>query len=342
MAKRQKTVQYRDCFEQVGLTADPREPILRNVKVLGFNSKNGRRYTPEAAREALALYEGCMVNFDHPSTDPSARRSVRDRLGKLEGLKIVEGDGIRGNLRYNPEHADAKAIRWFAQNMPEALGLSHNAVGQGVEEQDGTFTVHRIPKVRSVDLVADPATTKGLYESMDPMMMDGGLPEETEGGSDDALLNAAAEILKDGELSAKDKLAKIKAVLKIVDGDKAPEESDPVEKPDEQVKEDIKPEKTVESPTVKDLQEELDRYKAKEAFDKRKSVSKQLCEQAGLPKELVTGIFLEQLAAAPSDKAARELIEDRRILAGRQPKSAGPSTGKKMTDAEFLESLTGN
>jgi hypothetical protein len=157
-----------ECTCQDGLSADPADSVLRHVKILGFDSKNRRRYEEQAAAEAIGLYEGTKCNIDHPEGNPNTSRGLRDRFGKFENV-AVEPTGLYGDLRYNPRHPLAEAVRWWAENQPDALGLSHNAVGQGRDE-DGVFVVERIVSVRSVDLVADPATTKGLYESEQRVM----------------------------------------------------------------------------------------------------------------------------------------------------------------------------
>lgn len=146
---------------QCGIKADDGEPVIRGLRVLGFDSINNRRYEENAVREALHLYHGCKVNFNHPPLNRASEpRSVFDRIGILESPAMDE-EGVSANLRYNPAHPWAPMLRWFAEYMPEAIGLSHNAVG--VTRQDGGVTVvERIVAVRSVDLVADPATTTGL------------------------------------------------------------------------------------------------------------------------------------------------------------------------------------
>jgi hypothetical protein len=153
----------RECCEQDGLTTDGKAGLIKNVKVLGLDSQNRRRYTTEAVQAALPIYEGIKVNLNHPEGSPNANRDVKDRFGKLVNLHVVEGEGLRGDLRYNPHHPWAKAVQWWAENDPDCLGLSHNAVGQGHDE-NGVFVVEKIVNARSVDLVADPATAKGLFE----------------------------------------------------------------------------------------------------------------------------------------------------------------------------------
>jgi hypothetical protein len=135
------------------------------VTVLGLSSRNRRRYTSEAAAGALGLYEGALVNLDHPDR-PDEPRSVRDRFGRLVNVRF-EGGRIRADLRYNPEHPFAATLEWFARNDPGAIGLSHNAIGEG-KDDNGVFVVRKIVELRSVDLVAEPATTRGLYEGRRP------------------------------------------------------------------------------------------------------------------------------------------------------------------------------
>jgi hypothetical protein len=141
-----------------GLTVDGN--VVRNVRILGQTSKNGRRYTMESVRESLPQYEGLRVNLNHPAkpTDP---RHFEDRFGKLESVRAVEGEGSRGNLRFNPEHPMARTFAWWAQNEPGLIGLSHNALGEG-STVNGVFVVSKIVKVRSVDVVSDAATNSGL------------------------------------------------------------------------------------------------------------------------------------------------------------------------------------
>lgn len=143
-----------------GATAGDARPVLANVKILGGGSANRRRYLPEAMREAAPRYEGVVVNIDH-SARPGDGRSVKDRFGRLVNVRF-EGGELRADLHYNPKHPMAAAVRWFAENDPDCLGMSHNVVGQGRTEA-GVFVVEKIVSVRSVDLVADPATTKGLF-----------------------------------------------------------------------------------------------------------------------------------------------------------------------------------
>lgn len=147
--------------------------VIEGVKILGLVSKNGRTYSPAAVREAKARYEGAKVNVNHPpANQPHLARGYEDRLGALRGVTLVEGkgpevDGLYGNLHFNPKHALAEQLAWDAENSPENVGFSHNIIGQSRPTKTGPV-VERIEVVNSVDLVADPATTRGLFESVIP------------------------------------------------------------------------------------------------------------------------------------------------------------------------------
>lgn len=141
--------------------------VLREVKILGLHSRNGRVYRPEALVEAASLYEGARVNVNHPAGDPTAPRDYRDRLGTLENARYRQSQGLFADFRFNPKHALAEQLLWDAEHAPHNVGFSHNI--QAELRRDGEqWIVERILKVHAVDLVADPATTQGLFESAEP------------------------------------------------------------------------------------------------------------------------------------------------------------------------------
>ena len=141
---------------------DRESGVLRGVKVLGLESRNGRRYTPECLREAAPLYEGASVRLNHPRK-ATATRHVEEGLGWLESVEVRE-DGLYADLHYYRSHPFAEQLIEAAERNPRGLGLSHNADGD-TRREGKTEVVYRICEVRSVDLVLDPATTTGLFES---------------------------------------------------------------------------------------------------------------------------------------------------------------------------------
>lgn len=140
--------------------------IIHNVKVCGLDSKNGRKYTPEALKNAIKFYERVNVNIDHPLSEEEQTPLAR-RFGYLEGVHYKDdpSPGLYANLVYNPKHSRADEIIEAAERMPHTLGLSHNAYAKETKQVGKTIVIESIAEVRSVDLVADPATVKGLFES---------------------------------------------------------------------------------------------------------------------------------------------------------------------------------
>jgi hypothetical protein len=220
------------------LDVDAEAGIVRNVKVLGLESKNGRRYEREAVKEAASKYEGCFVNVDHPAaTDSAGPRPYAARFGRLKNVREDADGGLRGDVHFNPEHTFAKSFVWFAKNDPGAIGLSHNALGEVAEGEDGTLIVSKVVEVYSVDLVADPATTQGLHEAMDPLAdalnppatsLPGAEPAPGEEGYESHLGKLVAAIVMDATLTADDKKRKVLVALKLM-GDNDPMGMEPVE-----------------------------------------------------------------------------------------------------------------
>lgn len=148
--------------------------IIYGVRILGKTSRNGRTYRESALRKAVAdqLYEGARVYIDHNRPDPKtgtlAERSIRDKWGQLRNVRF-EQDGLVGDLHYLKSHTMTGMLIESAQRFPETFGLSHDAGG---EEQvsNGQTEVVEIQRVKSVDVVNCPATTKGLFESKETSM----------------------------------------------------------------------------------------------------------------------------------------------------------------------------
>ena len=146
-----------------GVTVDREAGVIKGVKLIGLESKNGRGYTPKALREGISLYEGAKVNVNHPKDGPRSPRDYRDRLGVIKGVSFRENDGLYGDFHYNPKHSLAEQLAWDAEHNPRNVGFSHNAEGQ-ISRKGGKTLVESLTRVISVDLVADPATTAGLFE----------------------------------------------------------------------------------------------------------------------------------------------------------------------------------
>lgn len=148
------------------LAVDRETGVIRGVKILGAQSRNGRVYPHETLVKARELYEGAKVNVNHPKGSPTSPRDYQDRIGLIRNVSIAEG-GLFGDLHFNPRHGLAAQLEWDAQHAPENVGLSHNVTAR-TSQRDQRTIVEAITRVVSVDLVADPASTHGLYEQLEP------------------------------------------------------------------------------------------------------------------------------------------------------------------------------
>lgn len=147
--------------------------VIRGVKILGLESRNGRSYRPATLAKAVTLYEGAKVNVNHPKTGAQTPRDYQDRIGVVRNVAFRDG-GLFADLQYNPKHQLAEQLAWDAEHAPENVGLSHNVEARVARHNSG-LVVDEILKVRSIDLVADPATTRSLFE---------GSPDAAEGKPD--------------------------------------------------------------------------------------------------------------------------------------------------------------
>ena len=354
---------------------DGSAPIIRRVKILGWESKNHRQYLSESVE--ADQYAEKVINLNHPD-GPNKQRQVEDRFGWFEGV-VKDGEGIWGDLHYNPEHPYAKQFKWLAENKPSLVGLSHDAVGTGYTK-DGVFHVKKVIEVKSVDLVADPATTKGLFENY----MEPELPVHDGGEMEAAIGKLVVAIMKD-DCPMEEKKAKLLTALKLTDH-VGEEEAGEVEEEEEEEEmggkeegqadeadadggegketdkaeytpakdesgasddEKKKAEESIQSlarkhRAVKKLLERVDGLEYKLLVREKTELAHKLCEELKLPVHAKSERFLIQLTEAKDEKAMRELIEDRKCASNVQrPVSAGPINGKALDNKSFVQALKG-
>lgn len=147
----------------VEMRVDRQAGVIHGVKILGLESRNGRRYPAETLARAVALYEGAKVNVNHAG-GPAGPRDYRDRIGAIRNVRLRPAEGLFADFHFNPKHALAEQLIWDADNAAENVGFSHNVRAKTARRGD-CVEVEEITRVESVDLVADPATTQGLFES---------------------------------------------------------------------------------------------------------------------------------------------------------------------------------
>jgi len=273
----------------VSIRVDRRAGVIRGVKILGLRSRNGRVYLPEALRQAVKLYENAKVNVNHPKGDPQQPRDYQDRIGVIRNVVLRENEGLFADFHFNPKHALAEQLLWDAEHAPENVGFSHNVQARCSRRGD-QLVVEAITRVLSVDLVADPATTAGLFESQGSQA-DGSRPErqttEADGPARQLLADLTLEQLRSRRPDLVEQLCR------------------------EQLEENRR------------LCSELQRTSAEVALLKRRQLIDQLLHRHGLPRldagdplaRAVLGPRLVQsLLEAQSEQELRELIEERARL----------------------------
>lgn len=350
MRKKNKSiVEDVQCLER----SEAKSNCVKNVKVLGIHSKNGRVYPLSVMRDALPKYEGIVVNLDHKPNEP---RSVMDRFGKISNVRL-EQDGIYGDLEYNPAHPYAKAFEYFVENQPDAVGLSHAAIAKTrMDHKSGIETVENIAELESVDLVATAATNKNLFESYtkilesnmkkdsDPMdkkeeatqVLPGKhvyIPEEFMKKEFETYedyckgMKEAIHSVMSAEMSHDDKCEALMGLMVPKDldvkeeaVDKAMHDLDEAEDKEDDMDDDHKKMKAEEglrkSGTLghKLLIEELDRFRIHDKQVKMIEKVHSFCKDNGLDRKLVTEAFIDILCNTDESKW-KVLIEDRKSLA---------------------------
>jgi hypothetical protein len=284
----------------VTLRIDRDVGLLRGVKLLGLASKNGREYPETALARAARLYEGAKVNVNHPKGHPLAPRDYQDRLGTIRNVAARPGEGLFGDLQFNPKHALAEQLLWDAEHAPENVGFSHNVQARTGRRGDrGEITVvEEILAVQSVDLVADPATTRGLFESA--TLND--QADERQGDRETGRL---------GDMSGTS--VSESAPLPVSLSPSLPISASP---PLEVLCRE-------QASEIQRLREEINQLQAAQAIAEKRAAIAALLVEHGLPPldqrdsaaaAITSDSFLQSLFAAPDEAAMRRLVGERAIL----------------------------
>jgi len=269
----------------VSVRVDRQAGVIRGAKILGIESRNGRTYLPEALAEAARLYEEAKVNVNHPKGNPLGTRDYQDRIGVLRGVTARPEEGLFADFHFNPKHALAEQLIWDAEHMPQNVGFSHNVQARTARRGD-RVVVEAIMKVESVDLVADPATTRGLFESASNPA-ESGSTRSTQDQPRSELAEATLEELN------KQRPDLVEAITQ--------EQADEIAR----------------------LQAEVDRLEAAESLLKKRLVVRRLLSEFKFPdpelaegwaRSIVSERFLESLLGAPSEEAMRQMVEERAAL----------------------------
>lgn len=251
---RERTDDWRD-----GIQVDEKTRLVKNVALVGAESKNGYRYSEAALRQASTLYGGKPVFLDHGSAEQPHERSTRDLAGSIVVARF-EGQRVRGDIQVLDTEAGRTFLALAGAAVP-GVGMSHVVMAR--KSKDGK-TVEAVDDVVSVDAVTFPATTSTFKESAPPTEE----PEMTL----ETLRKEHGDLIAQAEKAAADKaVADLQTKLKAQ-------------------------ESTADAAAQKQQQEaaiEKAKADAIKAEAKRQSDIRAVCEQAGLPK------LAEQYCADP-------------------------------------------
>jgi hypothetical protein len=285
------------------LRVDREAGIIRGVKLLGLASRNGRRYRESALEGAVSLYEGAKVNINHPKGHPLSPRDYQDRLGVVRGVEFRAGEGLFGDLHFNPKHALSEQLVWDAEHAPQNVGMSHNVLARTSRSGNDTI-VEAITKVQSIDLVADPATTSGLYEQEESRAAEEQRDHRSGGarGVADQSKTTTATPLPHYSTTPLDALTL--AELRL-------------HRPDL-----LREAEREFAPQLEELRQQLDEAIAREQASQRRQRICELLQEHGLPlpasddrnRRIVTDDFVEALMRAVDEPAVRRLVRERAEL----------------------------
>jgi hypothetical protein len=299
------------------MRVDAQAGVIRGVKLLGLESRNGRSYLPETLAQAARLYEDAKVNVNHPKGNPNGPRDYQDRIGTIRGVTMRREEGLFGDFHFNPKHALAEQLVWDAEHAPENVGFSHNVEAR-TSRRGERVVVEAILRVQSVDLVADPATTRGLFESAES----GGAAESPAGAEarDEAVPAAAATAPSLDDLK-RDYPELVESIGRL------------------------------QAAELGRLQREVERLTALEAAGQKRMAALRLLREFGLPdpdfadplaETLCGRRFFESLVAACDERAMRELVEERSRLVRTLSKGQknGAHSGPQSREQQLAGSVT--
>ena len=138
--------------------------VLKDVLICGIKSVNNVIYTSEALQKAIPLYESAAVYINH-AVMANGDRNLEDRFGTAKNVRLTE-TGLVADIEVLVTHPMFAQIKEAYDNRIGKIGCSHNILASKVTTDDnGMSIVNEIEKVRSIDLVSNPATVKNLRES---------------------------------------------------------------------------------------------------------------------------------------------------------------------------------
>lgn len=205
-------MKFSELTEAIGGKVDATAGIVRGVRILGRTSKNGRRYSDKALESACRLYSDCKVHINH-QREEKGERQFETIFAEIKN-PVVKGDFVEGDLHYLTKHPIAPQFSEAAEKFPKSFGLSHHAEGTTKREGKDTI-VEDVTAVHSVDLVSDPATNNGLFESVAPQYPDAPLMDSDQESAAKAAVGTLLHAAYDEATNEQEFLDKCKALWNL-------------------------------------------------------------------------------------------------------------------------------
>jgi len=280
---------------------------IQNVSLLGPRSLNGRVYTQDAMQDAVRLYNGVQVFADHPGYGDltgTGGRKFMDLAGKILNTRL-SGDRVRGDVILIEGEPVGDKLKTIAEQMPDLVGFSHRAKGEVEAAEDGTVIVKRLTEVSALEIVVDPATTNGLFES---------IIEVPEGST----LEQEAPAMEMKDLTLKQLRAERPDLVDGISSAAVTEAA--ADGAEQEALTELKA--TVATLTTENdgLKTAVDGFEASEALRERDALISTKLADAKLPEQAITERFQGDLQRAKDEAEVDAIIADRQALVEKLPK----------------------
>ena len=145
-----------------GSRVDRAEGVIYGALICGPESANGGNYSRRSFGDG-GVYRGRHVYLNHRR---GQELRAEDKIGWFgDDIRFRDNGMPEGDFHVLKSHPMAEVVLEAAERNPSLFGFSHVA---RIDTKDrggaGRYAVESVLEVRSIDLVADPATTKGLFE----------------------------------------------------------------------------------------------------------------------------------------------------------------------------------
>jgi len=298
----------------LGGRIDREKNIVTGVKVCGIESVNGNRYPSQVLEKAKPKYDGLGVfeNTGFHQTGQITDLPTRLKMGVLRN-PTVTAEGLFADFHYNPKHSFIEQFLWSVENRPTDYGFSHVAHRTFRTDPTGVKVAESINAVHRVDIVADPATTGGVFESVktkgNPMTGREIAMEISTAKDLDSFLAELFDALPSGAFGDTEKQAAIASLeMHLGLADAGEEPADPAAE-DAAAESFRKPRYGKRGAWAASIIAESLTTKRKGA---KLAKATALCDAEKLPAHLRTDVFLDQVAESLGNEAkAKALIADR-------------------------------